>query len=310
MAITKKKLFAGTENLTTLRDWVRFAVSAYRREQLFFGQGSDNAYDEAVYLIQSVLHLPLDGPETFFDAHLSVPEIEIVKKALAKRIVERVPAAYITHEAWLGEHRFYVDERVIIPRSYFAEIIPGELQNWIADPEAIGRVADVCTGGGSLAILSALAFPNAQVDAFDISVLALEVASKNVEDYGLVEQVSLFESDVLDETPAADGAYDIIISNPPYEPECLRKTLPNEFKHEPDNALFSGEDGMDVIRKLLRQAAKKLKPNGLLIIEVGGLQDALHEAFPQIEFNWLPTADESDCVCLIHASELQKLNAK
>ncbi|MCR5183745.1 MAG: 50S ribosomal protein L3 N(5)-glutamine methyltransferase [Opitutales bacterium] len=307
MAVTKEKLFAGTENLLTLRDWVRFAVSSYRREHLFFGQGCDNAYDEAVYLILSVLNLPQEGPETFFDTRLTASEIESVKVALGRRIIERVPAAYITREAWLGSCRFYVDERVIVPRSYFAEIISGELMNWVADADSVVRVADVCTGGGSLAILLALAFPQAHVDAFDISVPALQVAQKNVEDYGLSDRVSLFESDVLSASPAKEELYDIIVSNPPYEPENLRKDLPEEFRHEPDNALFSGADGMDVIRKLLRQAAKKLKPNGLLLIEVGGLHDDLQAAFPQIEFNWLPTADESDCVCLLHATDLKNL---
>lgn len=305
-----QKVFAGTENLTTIRDWVRFAVSLFNREQVFFGQGCPSAYDEALYIVQSVLHLPLDGPETFLDARFVQSEIDELKIALFRRAIGRVPAAYITKEAWLGDYRFYVDERVIVPRSYFMEIIPEQLSPWIADCDAVERVADVCTGGGSIAVLLAHAFPNAQVDACDISVPALEVATKNVEDYGLVEQISLFQSDVLDDVPAGKNAYDIIVSNPPYEPDALRETLPEEFKHEPDNALFSGEDGMDVIRKLLKQAAEKLKPSGLLLIEVGGLQDALEAAFPKIEFNWLATADESDCVCLIQASSLKKAFGK
>lgn len=301
-----QKVFAGTDVLISVRDWVRFAVSLFNQEQLFFGQGCQSAYDEALYIVQSILHLPLEGPETFLDARLTSSEIEAVKTALFRRAIERVPAAYITKEAWLGDYRFYVDERVIVPRSYFMEIIPEQLTQWIADSDAVVRVADVCTGGGSIAILLAHAFPNAQVDACDISEAALEVATKNVEDYGLAEQISLFRSDVLDDVPAGKNAYDVIVSNPPYEPDALRKTLPEEFRHEPDNALFSGEDGMDVIRKLLKQAAEKLAPSGLLLIEVGGLHDALEEAFPQVEFNWLATADESDCICLIQASSLKK----
>lgn len=306
----KEKVFVGTDVLISIRDWVRFAVSLFNREKLFFGQGCHSAYDEALYLIQSVLHLPLEGPETFLDARLTATEIETLKDALSRRALERVPVAYITREAWLGDYRFYVDERVIVPRSYFMEIIPEQIAPWIADCDAVERVADVCTGGGSIAILLAHAFPNAQVDACDISVPALEVATKNVEDYGLVEQISLFQSDVLDDVPAEANAYDIIVSNPPYEPEEIRKTLPEEFKHEPDNALFSGADGMDVIRKLLEQAAEKLKPSGVLLIEVGGLQDALEQTFPQIEFNWLATADESDCVCLIQAISLKRAFGK
>lgn len=306
----RRKLFAGTEKFETLRDWTRFGTSLFRRENLFFGQGCPSAYDEALYLVQSALHLPLDGPETFFDARLTPAETEAVKDALFRRAVERVPAAYITREAWLGDLRFYVDERVIIPRSYFAEIIPEQLPQWIADVDAVERVADVCTGGGSLAVLLARAFPNARVDACDISEAALEVAAKNVADYGLDGRVSLFRSDVLADVPAEKDAYDVVISNPPYEPEALRETLPEEFRCEPDGALFSGADGMDVIRRLLPQAAEKLKPSGLLLIEVGGLQDALEAAFPQIEFNWLATEDASDCVCLIHASSLKKAFAK
>lgn len=306
----REDVFAGTEVLTTVRDWVRFGVSLFRREALFFGQGIGSAYDEALYLVQSALQLPLDGPETFFDARLTANEIETVKDVLFRRAIGRVPAAYITREAWLGDYRFYVDERVIVPRSYFAEIIPEQLMAWIADAEAVERVADVCTGGGSIAVLLAHAFPNAHVDACDISEAALEVAAKNVEDYGLEAQIALHCSDVLDAVPAAENSYDVIVSNPPYEPDSLRETLPEEFKHEPDNALFSGADGMDVIRKLLEQAAEKLKPSGLLLIEVGGLQDALEATFPQIEFNWLATADESDCVCLIQASSLKKAFGK
>lgn len=308
--LREAKIFEGTEVLLSIRDWVRFAVSLFNREKLFFGQGCQSAYDEALYIIQSVLSLPLEGPETFLDARLTDGEIETVKNALFRRAIERVPAAYITKEAWLGDYRFYVDERVIVPRSYFSEIIPEQLAPWIADCDAVELVADVCTGGGSIAILLAHAFPNAQVDACDISVPALEVATRNVEDYGLVEQISLFQSDVLDDVPAEENAYDVIVSNPPYEPEELRETLPGEFKHEPDNALFSGADGMDVIRKLLEQAAEKLKPSGLLLIEVGGLQDALEAAFPQVEFNWLATADETDCVCLIQASSLKRAFGK
>lgn len=308
--LQKEDVFAGTEVLTTLRDWVRFGVSLFRRKELFFGQGIGSAYDEALYLVQSALQLPLDGPETFLDARLTAKEIEAVKDALFRRAIERVPAAYITREAWLGDYRFYVDERVIVPRSYFSEIIPEQLMAWIADAEAVERVADVCTGGGSIAVLLAHAFPNAQVDACDISEAALEVAAKNVEDYGLEAQIALHRSDVLDAVPAGENVYDVIVSNPPYEPDSLRETLPEEFRHEPDNALFSGADGMDVIRKLLEQAAEKLKPSGLLLIEVGGLQDALEAAFPQIEFNWLATADESDCVCLIQASSLKNAFGK
>ncbi|MGN0860405.1 MAG: 50S ribosomal protein L3 N(5)-glutamine methyltransferase [Candidatus Spyradosoma sp.] len=302
-------VFAGTETLATLRDWTRFAVSLFGRRGLFFGQGMSSAYDEAVYLLCRTLELPTDGGvETFFDARLTAPEIEDVKRVLFRRAVERVPAAYITREAWLGDFRFYADERAIVPRSYFVEIIPEKILPWIPgmDAEAVERVADVCTGGGSLAVLLADAFPNARVDACDISADALEVARINVGDYGLEDRVFLWKSDVLADVPAEDGCYDVIVSNPPYEPESLRETLPEEFRREPDGALFSGADGLDVVRKLLPQAARKLKRNGVLLIEVGGLQDALAEAFPRLEISWLDTADGSDCVCAISAASLRE----
>lgn len=301
-------IFAGTDVLKTVRDWTRFAVSLFARRGLFFGQGMSSAYDEAVYLIFHTLSLPTDGgAETFFDARLTEREIADVKAVLRRRAVERVPAAYITREAWLGGFRFYVDERVIVPRSYFTEIIPEKILPWIPgmDADAVETAVDVCTGGGSLAVLLADAFPRARVHACDISDAALEVARKNVEDYALEDRVSLWKSDVLDGVPVEDGSCDVIISNPPYEPESLREGLPEEFRREPDNALFSGEDGLDVIRKLLPQAAKKLKRNGVLLIEVGGLQDALADAFPRLEMSWLDTADGSNCVCAISASSLR-----
>lgn len=306
-------IFAGTEVLETLRDWTRFAVSLFTKSGLFFGHGMSSAYDEAVYLLCKTLALPTDGGvETFFDARLTAPEIEEIRRVLRRRAAERVPAAYITREAWLGDFRFYVDERAIVPRSYFTEIIPEKILPWIPgmDAAAVERAADVCTGGGSLAVLLASAFPNARIDACDISAAALEVARRNVSDYALEDRVSLWKSDVLDGVPVEDGAYDLIISNPPYEPEELRETLPEEFRHEPDNALFSGADGLDVIRKLLPQAAKKLKRNGALLVEVGGLRDALAEAFPQLEISWLETEDGSDCVCAISASSLRSVFRK
>lgn len=305
-------IFAGTQALTTLRDWTRFAVSLFSKSGLFFGQGMSTAYDEAVYLLCHTLGLPTDGgAETFFDAKLTPNEIAEIRSVLARRALERVPAAYITREAWLGNYRFYVDERTIVPRSYFTEMIPEKMLPWIPgmDVDAVERIADVCTGGGSIAILLAEAFPNAAVDACDISNPALEVARKNVSDYGFGNRISLWKSDVLADVPAEDASYDLIVSNPPYEPEELRETLPEEFRKEPDNALFSGADGLDVIRRLLPQAAKKLKRNGALFIEVGGLQEALAEAFPQLEISWLETADGSDCICAISAAALREVFA-
>lgn len=302
-------VFAGTDALTTLRDWTRFAVTLFSKRGLFFGQGMGSAFDEAVFLLCGVLKLPEEGVETFFDARLTAPEIEEIRRALFRRAVERVPAAYIAREAQLGGLRFYVDERVIVPRSYFVEIIPDQILPWIPgmDADAVLRAADVCTGGGSLAVLLARAFPNAHVDACDISADALDVARINVADYALEDRISLWRSDVFDGVPADGGeGYDVIVSNPPYEPEALRETLPEEFRREPDGALFSGADGMDVVRRLLPQAARRLARNGVLLIEVGGLRGALEEAFPRVEFSWLATQDGSDCVCAVSAASLRE----
>lgn len=226
---------------------------------------------------------------------------------LARRALLREPAAYITGEAWLGEFSFRVDKRVIVPRSYFLEIIPGQLNAWIPDPEAVAHVADVCTGSGCLAVLLAHAYPQAQVDATDISSEALEVAALNVSDYQLQERVTLHRADVLAGVPPVEGGYDIIVSNPPYEPEAVLETLPEELRHEPALALVSEADGLGVIRRLLRQAAERLAPNGVLLIEVGGLHDALEDAFPGLEMHWLATKDESDCIVLMHATALREM---
>ncbi|MDR2845534.1 MAG: 50S ribosomal protein L3 N(5)-glutamine methyltransferase [Puniceicoccales bacterium] len=294
-----------TAGLSTVRDWLRYAVSLFRRENLFFGQGATTAYDEAVWLIQHTLHLPKEGLETFLDARLTPPEIGAVKKVLARRAFAHEPAAYITGEAWLGDFSFRVDKRVIVPRSYLLEIIPEQLNQWLTAPEDVAHVADVCTGSGCLAVLLAHAFPNAQVDGTDNSADALEVAKLNVADYHLEERVTLHRADVLEGVPAPDGGYDVIVCNPPYEPESVLETLPEEFRHEPQGALVSGADGLDVIRKLFVQAASRLAPNGILLVEVGGLHDALEAAFPDVEMHWLTTHDETDCIVLIQATALR-----
>ena len=301
-----RRLPADTSALLTVRDWLRYAVSLFTAEKLFFGQGCARAFDEAAFLIRHTLHLPHEGLETFYDARVTASEADALRGVLERRAYGREPAAYITGEAWLGDYSFRVDRRVIVPRSYFLELIPEELNKWLPDPEAVTSVADVCTGSGCLAILLAMAYPNAAVDAVDISQDALDVAALNVEDYHFGDRIALHQADVLDGVTPAEP-YDIIICNPPYEPESVLETLPDEFRHEPENALVSGVDGLDVIRRLLPQAAQRLKERGVLLIEVGGLQDAMHAEWPELDIHWLHTADESDCVCIIHASELRRL---
>ncbi len=296
------KHFDDTESLITVRDWLRFAVSRFNEAGLFFGHGSDNAFDEAVYLILHTLHLPLDRLEPFLDASLTHGEAEQVQAVIERRVNERVPAAYLTQEAWLAGHRFYVDERVIVPRSFIAELLAEQLAPWVEDPDAVGRALDLCTGSGCLAILAALAFPNAVVDAVDLSADALDVATKNVADYGLADRIELIESDLF---AALDGrTYDLILSNPPYVNAESVATLPPEYQAEPALALGSGEDGLDATRQILARARAHLNPGGLLVVEIGHNRDALEAAFPALPFTWLDTASGDQFVFLLRQEDL------
>jgi ribosomal protein L3 glutamine methyltransferase len=296
------KHFDDTESLITVRDWLRFAVSRFNEAGLFFGHGSDNAFDEAVYLILHTLHLPLDRLEPFLDASLTHGEAEQVQAVIERRVNERVPAAYLTQQAWLAGHRFYVDERVIVPRSFIAELLAEQLAPWVEDPDAVGSVLDLCTGSGCLAILAALAFPNAAVDAVDLSADALDVATKNVADYGLADRIELIESDLF---AALDGrTYDLILSNPPYVNAESVATLPPEYQAEPALALGSGEDGLDATRQILARARAHLNPGGLLVVEIGHNRDALEAAFPALPFTWLDTASGDQFVFLLRQEDL------
>lgn len=288
--------------LSTLRDLLRFSVSRFNEAGLFFGHGSDNAWDEAAYLLLHTLHLPLDRLEPFLEARLTSDERSAALRIIERRISERLPAAYLTNEAWLGEHRFYVDQRVIVPRSFIAELLREQLEPWIDDPWAVGRVLDMCTGSGCLAILAAHAFPEAQVDAVDISPDALAVAKRNVADYGLESRLRLVESNVF--AGLAGQRYDLIISNPPYVNAESMATLPKEYRCEPQLALASGEDGLDLARILLKEAGEHLNPGGLLVVEIGHNRDALETAFPNTPFTWLDTSAGDQHVFLLHREEL------
>lgn len=292
-----------TDRLNTLGDWLGFAEKWYAREKVALGQVATNAHDEALYLLLRTLDLPLDSEARVLARKLNAAERRKVLEVFERRVLERVPAAYLTREAWLGEHRFYVDERVIIPRSYFLEIIPGQLGEWLPDGGAnVKRVVDVCTGSGCLAILLAHRFPHARVDAVDLSPAALEVAQINVREHRLAKRVQLFASDVFDAVPTAK--YDVILSNPPYEPSQLVDAQPPEFAAEPRMAHDGGADGLVIIRKLLRQARDRLAPHGIVVIEVGGLRAAIDREFAKLAPHWLHTEDGSDCVCLFQAARL------
>jgi ribosomal protein L3 glutamine methyltransferase len=220
----------------------------------------------------------------------------------ARRIFDRVPAAYLTHEAWLGDLRFYVDERVIIPRSYFLELIPDGFARWLKTPASVRRVADVCTGSGCLAILLATHYPTAEVDAIDLSPEALEVAAINVREHGLRKRVALHRSDMFASVPHAK--YDLILSNPPYEPSRHVDAQAPEFKAEPRMAHDGGKDGLEIIRRLLQQAPERLTPRGIVAVEVGGLRSAISREFAKLKPVWLKTHDASNCVCLFEARNL------
>ena len=296
-------MFKQAQNeLSTLRDMMRFAVSRFTEASLFFGHGSDNAWDEAAYLLLHTLHLPIDRLEPFMDARLTSSERADVLEIIRRRISERLPAAYLTNEAWLGDCRFYVDQRVIVPRSHIAELLREQLSPWVEDPWAIRNVLDMCTGSGCLAILAAHAFPEAKVDGVDISPDALVVARRNVDDYDLAARLRLTESNAF---AALEGkVYDVIISNPPYVNAESMAALPEEYRREPELALASGEDGLDFTRILLKQAARHLSPKGLLIVEIGHNREALEMAFPDTSFVWLDTSAGDENVFILRREDL------
>ena len=291
-----------TNELHTLRDWLRFAVSTFNEAKLSFGHGSSSAYDEAAYLILHTLHLPLDTLEPFLDARLTTHERNALLALLGKRVETRLPAAYLTHEAWLGDFKFYVDERVIVPRSFIAELLRERLAPWVAEPDSINSVLDLCTGSGCLAIIAAHAFPYAEVDAADISQDALAVAQRNIADYRLQQRVHPIASDMFANLKGKQ--YDLIISNPPYVDAESVAALPQEYLHEPKLALGSGLDGLDATRIILQYAAQFLTENGVLVVEIGHNRDALEAAFPDLPFTWLDVTAGGQFVFMLHRNDL------
>ena len=289
--------------LSTLRDVLRYAVTRFNGANLFFGHGSTNAFDEAAYLLLHTLKLPLDRLDPFLDARLLPDEVQALLKVIDRRAVERVPAAYITREAWLAGYRFYVDERAIVPRSFIAELIPEQFAPWVSDPDDIGSVLELCTGSGCLAILMADAFQNAKLDALDLSPDALEVAHRNVTDYQMEERITLLQSDLYDALPPGNR-YDLIVSNPPYVNAGSMAKLPPEYLREPQMALAGGDDGMDLVRRIVDGARTRLNPRGVMIVEVGNERAHAEAAFPDMELTWLSTSAGDDMVFLLTAEQL------
>jgi ribosomal protein L3 glutamine methyltransferase len=291
-----------TEELFTIRDWLRFTVSRFEESGVFYGHGTDNAYDEAVWLVMSALHLPHDTLINFLDASLTEQERRHVAHLIERRVTERIPTAYLLREGWLRGYKFYVDERVIVPRSHIAELLEEQLSPWIEYPEMIESAADICTGSGCLGILLAHAFPNAAVDVVDISPDAINVANINIANYGLEERVTGIQSDMF---KALKGkTYDLIISNPPYVDAQSMAALPQEYRNEPQLALGSGVAGLNHTHTLLREAPKHLNEGGLLVVEIGHNRDALLDAYPNLPFTWLEVEAGNKFVFLLTKEQL------
>jgi ribosomal protein L3 glutamine methyltransferase len=291
-------------NFSTPRDLLRYAVTRFNTAKLFFGHGSAEAFDEAAYLILHTLRLPLDKLDPFLDAKLLAEEVIQVMAVIERRTTERVPAAYITNEAWLGSYNFYVDERVLVPRSFIAELVPQQFAPWVSDPDAVENVLELCTGSGCLAIMLADAFQNAVVDAVDISTDALAVAERNIRDYKLEGRVNPIESDLYENVPFKK--YDLIITNPPYVNAESMKKLPPEYLREPQIALAGGADGMDLVRKIVEGAAERLTPEGILVVEIGNEREFAEAAFADLDLTWVTTSAGDDQVFLITADQLAK----
>lgn len=293
---------AALAELQTLRDLLRYAISRFRAANLSFGHGSDNAWDEAVYLLLHSLSLPPDTLEPFLDARVLPQEREHFLQLLERRCTERLPAAYLTGEAWLQGQRFLVDPRVIIPRSPISELLSEGLQPWVEEP--VLRVLDLCTGSGCLAILAAYAFPDARVDAVDISADALDVTRSNIELHGMQGRVQALRSDLFEAIPA-EQQYDLIVCNPPYVNQRSMDALPEEYRHEPRLALAGGTDGMDLVRRILRDAPSRMSPSAQLVLEIGHEYEHFIAAFPELEPVWLETAATDMQILLLSKEQLE-----
>jgi len=291
------------QELFTIRDWLRYAVSRFEASDIFYGHGTDNAYDEAVWLIMSGLHLPHDTLNNFLDAKLTSDERAKLAGFIEQRISKHTPTAYLLKEAWLQGYKFYVDERVLIPRSFIAELLVNDgLQPWIEYPELITSAADICTGSGCLGVLLADAFPDASVDVVDISPDAIDVCNINIANYGLQDRITAIQSDMF--SALKGKQYDVIISNPPYVDAPSMAELPAEYRNEPQLALGSGIAGLDHTHTILREAANHLNDDGILIVEIGHNREALLEAYPNLPFIWLEVSSGDEFVFLLTKSQL------
>jgi ribosomal protein L3 glutamine methyltransferase len=290
------------DELITVRDCLRWASSQFQAAELYYGHGTDNPWDEAFALVLHALHLPHTADPLILDARLTRRERLAIADLFQRRIQDCIPVAYLTKEAWFGSLKLYVDERVLIPRSPLAETIDHQFSPWI-EPGRVHRILDLCTGSGCIAFACAHAFPDAQVDAVDVSPEALEVAKINIKNLQLETQVKLIQSDLFS---ALMGArYDVIISNPPYV-----AALPAEYQHEPELGLAAGEDGLLIVKRILQEADQYLSPQGILIVEVGNSEAALVEQFPDVPFTWLEFERGGGGVFLLTAKQVTALSTQ
>lgn len=295
--------------LVTLRDVLRYAVSAFSAADLHYGHGSSTPLDEAVFLILESLHLPVDDFNAFADARLTSREKTMLGERIAQRIEQRLPAAYLTGRTYLAGVPFRSDARALAPRSFIADLLRSPLFDGsgadfslVDDPETVTSVLDLCTGGGSLAILSAYAFPNAEIDAADLSAEALSLAAENIADHGLGDRISLLRGDLF---ASVEGkTYDLIITNPPYVGREVMEALPAEFRHEPAMALDGGEDGFDIVRRILAGARAHLNPGGGLLCEIGTDREVLEADYPDTPFLWLDTENSDGEVFWLEREQL------
>ncbi|RJG48690.1 50S ribosomal protein L3 N(5)-glutamine methyltransferase [Motilimonas pumila] len=289
-------------DLITIGDLIRWSATQFSQHGVFFGHGTDNPWDEAVQLILPSLHLPVEMGGDIRHSRLTTSERQHLVDLVARRIDERIPTPYLTHKAWFAGLEFYVDERVLVPRSPYAELIQQGFMPWLT--QAPQRVLDLCTGSGCIAIACAYAFPEAEVDAVDISTDALDVAQVNIQDHGLEQQVFPIESDLF--SGVKGQKYDLIVSNPPYVDQEDMDSLPDEFRHEPELGLAAGFDGLDLVRQMLAQAADMLTDNGVLFVEVGNSQVHLEQAYPEVPFTWIEFEQGGHGVFMLNQAQLQQ----
>jgi ribosomal protein L3 glutamine methyltransferase len=290
------------QHLITVRDWLRYAVSRFNDARLVYGHGTTNARDEAAFLILHTLKLPIDQLDPWLDARLLMSERAALRAIIETRISTRKPAPYLTNEAWAGGHAFYVDERVIVPRSYIAELMARGLEDVLPEIADAGRILDLCAGSGCLAILAALAYPDAEIDAAELSEDALAVAERNVAAYGLEDRVRLVRSDLFGGLKGQ--RYDLIISNPPYVSAESVAAFPPEYAAEPTQAHAGGGDGLDIVRQILAEAPAHLTPHGTLLMEIGTGRAILEAEFPDLPFLWLDTEESEGEVLALRTADL------